>query len=146
VPKKQDCKPSTETKDAFGQEYRQTATSPDVNILPRDSDDGHGHKFVHFTVDVAASYPDIGKDGIVSAVSCRKAGTSLDYYEVFPQGEKSGSVATCRGWFENAGKLIAMDVTWFKKGYTCTNIDWPADETISAPAPKPSNKSSKTAG
>jgi hypothetical protein len=131
VPKKQDCKPSLESKDAFGQVYSKTLMSGDVNDMPR-SDDGHGHKYMNWTVDVAESFPDIGKDGIVSSVICRKAGSSLDFYDVYPQGTQAGSKATCSGMFVNADKFMSMEVTWFKKGYTCTDIDWPVEANPTA--------------
>jgi hypothetical protein len=132
VPKKQDCKPSIESKDAFGQAYSKTLTSVDVNKMELDSDDGNGHKYVHWTVDVAESFPDIGKDGIVTGVICRKTGSSLDFYDVYPQGTHAGSKATCSGMFQNAGKFMSMEVSWFKKGYTCTDIKWPAETTSTA--------------
>ena len=108
------------------------------DMLPRDSDDGHGHKYVHWTVDIATAFHDIGQNGIVSTVSCAKSDTS-EFYDVVSKGEPAGSTATCKGMFQNAGKFMTMNVMWFKKGYSCTNIAWPVEDTVAPapPSPKP---------
>jgi hypothetical protein len=131
VPKKQDCQPSQETKDAFGQVYERSLTSVDMDDLrPIDSDDGNGHKTVHWTVDVSTAFPDIGQSGVVSDVSCRKRDPTAEYHEVFSNGDPSRSTATCRAWYQNRGKFMSMTVKWFKKGYVCTDINWPVEATL----------------
>jgi len=138
VPKKKNCTPSLEAKDAFGQVYEKTITSPDMDDLPiaTRSDDGHGHKTVPWKVDVATTFPDLGQDAIVTAVACRKRDPSILYSEIFPVGEPNGSTGTCHGWYQNRGVSEVMTITWAKKGYACTDVDWPVQAPVaSTPAP-----------
>lgn len=123
VPVKEDCKPATETADKFGTPY-QTTVSQLAETLTPVSDDGHGHKYVDYNLDIQ-TLPN-GKDGIIDAVGCRKSSPTLYAEIVNPVGEHpSGTVATCHGWYQNTGSTFEMHVVWHKSGYKCTPIPWP---------------------
>lgn len=139
VPKKQLCVPSTETANKYGVAYSNHAVVT-TSDLPKVSNDGHGHKYFKWDVDVETQFGADGKDGIVSSASCRKSGSQLLFYELEGQAVIAGSHATCSGWWQELGRQITMDVSWYKKGLTCTEIEWPDSAKVMEPAPKPKNK------
>jgi hypothetical protein len=120
VPQKQDCKPATERADAFGTPY-ETTISTLFEALPLKSDDGAGHKYVDYRLDIS-TLP-TGKDGVIDAVGCRKSSPTLFAEVINPIGEHpQPNLAVCHGWYQNNGSTIEMHVVWHKTGYKCTAI------------------------
>ena len=121
VPLKQNCVEAKETTDKFGTPYTHVE-SKYFEQLQLVRDDGNGHKFVDYNVDIAKVKD--GTDGVIDAVGCRKSSNTL-YAEVSnPVGDFSGTVATCHGWFQNLGSQMELRVNWYKTGYACTPIPW----------------------
>jgi hypothetical protein len=122
VPLKQNCVPATETADKFGTPY-QTTVSSLAELLPLVRDDGSGHKYVDYNLNITTVQN--GEDGIIDSVSCRKSSPTLFAEITNPIGEHpTGIVATCHGWYQNLGSTFEMHVTWHKTGYKCTPIPW----------------------
>jgi hypothetical protein len=115
VSPKDDCVPVTQSTDKYGTPYTQSIHTL-ANALPETSDDGHGHKFFDYYLDISALSN--GKDGVISSVSCQKIGSPQDYME-FTGKISQGSVAHCYGWWQELGRSIEMTVNWYKTGYAC---------------------------
>lgn len=122
VPLKQNCVPATATADEFNKPYSYKESKL-AELLPVVRDDGSGHKYVDYNVDISG-LPN-GKDGIIDSVSCRKTSATL-FAEVMGPATQTpaGSVATCHGWYQNNGSTFEISVTWHKTGYVCTPIPW----------------------
>jgi hypothetical protein len=122
APVKENCVPALQTADKFGTPYQVTVSSLAEQLTPV-RDDGSGHKFVDYNLDIT-SLPN-GKDGIIDAVSCRKSSPTLYADITNAVGEHpSGTTAICHGWYQNLGSTFEMHVTWHKTGYVCTPIPW----------------------
>jgi hypothetical protein len=122
VPLKQNCVPAQESKDKFGTPYTHTESKL-AELLPLVRDDGSGHKYVDYKVDIS-SLPN-GQDGIIDSVSCRKSSPTLFAEMIGPESQNpGGTVATCHGWYQNPGSMFEITVTWHKTGYVCTPIPW----------------------
>lgn len=120
VSPKENCVPVTKSTDKYGTPYTQSIQTL-ANALPVTSDDGHGHKFFDYALDIS-TLPN-GKDGIISSISCQKVGSPQDYME-FTGKIAQGSVAHCYGWWQENGRSIQMTVNWYKTGYSCTHQPW----------------------
>ena len=107
------------------------ATSVIMNSLPVTLDDGHGHNFFQWNVDVEGFAN--GKNGIVSYAYCRKTGPTLDFAEV-TASEENGSVATCKGWWQETGRQTTMTIDWYKTGHTCEPIHWATPNSAAKPS------------
>jgi hypothetical protein len=122
VPPKQNCIAAQEKQDKFGTPYSYTE-SKQAESLPVYKDDGNGHKYVYYNVDISTLQG--GKDGIIDSVSCRKSSPTLYAEMLGPVSPRpSGSVASCNGWYQNNGSTFEITVTWHKTGYVCTPIPW----------------------
>jgi hypothetical protein len=122
VPPKENCVPAQETKDKFGTPYSYKE-SKQAETLPEVRNDGNGHKYVDYRVDIS-TLPN-GQDGIIDSVSCRKSSATLFAEMIGPESQTpGGTVATCHGWYQNNGSTFEITVTWHKTGYVCTPIPW----------------------
>ena len=112
----------TNDKDKFGTAY--AASYPQLtSALPIVIDDGRGHKHYDLAVDISTVQN--GKDGIISSVACKKISSPQDFMEI-DWSKPIGTVAHCAGWWQEPGRNIQMDVSWYKTGYSCVPQPWPA--------------------
>ena len=114
--------PSVSPADRYGTPYEATLNQLAEN-LPQVSDDGSGHKFVDFSLDIT-TLPN-GNGGIIDSVLCRKSSQTQFAEIVNPNGDHpTGTVAVCHGWWQNKGSTFEIKVKWHKVGYVCTQIPW----------------------
>jgi len=124
VSPKEQCTPVQKTEDQFGTKYT-AGNQVLADSLPVVSDDGRGHKFFDFSLDIS-SQPN-GHNGIIRSIACRKVGSPQDFME-FTGGVVQGNVAHCYGWWQSTGRSIRIDVDWYKTGYSCTSSPWPVQK------------------